>query len=98
MGDLGNEARRQTLMEKIHRDRVKAADAADPIEALIRLRDTKYGDYLALQDAFVRQDPGGGWAIAQSAFETEIDLWTNSDGRISGNQLRTALAKARGAA
>lgn len=79
--DLGAYMRQQDAAEALASARERAAECADVISALERLREAKYDVYCALNDALVKQDAKRAGELLSAAFEAEIDVFTEDEVR-----------------
>lgn len=77
--DLGAYMRQQDAAEALERARERAAESADPLNALQRLEEDNYPAYLELLDALIKQDTKRAGEIMQSAFEVEVNVFAEGE-------------------
>lgn len=77
--DLGAHMRQQDAVEALDRARERAAESADPLNALQRLEKDNYSAYRALLDALIKQDTKRAGEIMQDAFEAEVNVFAEGE-------------------
>lgn len=77
--DLGAYMRQQDAAEALERARERAAESADPLNALQRLEEDNYPSYLELLDALIKQDTKRAGEIMQAAFEAEVNVFAEGE-------------------
>ncbi|WP_287497811.1 hypothetical protein [Pandoraea sp. CB10b_02] len=79
MRDLGAFMRQQSAAEARASARERAAESADPLNALKRLEEDSYPAYLELLDALIKQDTKRAGEIMQEAFEAEVNVFAEGE-------------------